>query len=126
MLMKKVAPLILNYNNSKDTIECVSSLLKSDTSPYRIIIVDNKSTDTSFADIKEWLATLSHPLGLKEKKTSVSGSYSQVWAFTSPSNIRIQRWSPKLGQVYKVEPRQTEGSCPRAREIVTRRNSRPR
>jgi hypothetical protein len=37
-----------------------------------------------------------------------------------------ERWSPKLGQVYKVEPRQTEGSCPRAREIVTRRNSRPR
>ena len=43
----KVCIILLNYNNPKDTIECVKSLYKIDYSNYEIIVVDNKSTDNS-------------------------------------------------------------------------------
>ena len=45
--MKKVAIIILNYKNSKDTIECVESLEKINYKNFNIIIVDNDSKDDS-------------------------------------------------------------------------------
>lgn len=45
--MKKVAIIILNYRNSKDTIECVESLEKISYKDFEIIIVDNDSKDDS-------------------------------------------------------------------------------
>lgn len=99
--MKKISPIILNYNNAKDTIECVSSLLLSDTAPYSIIIVDNKSTDASCSEIKEWLETLSHPMDIEEQKTLWhSNSCSQAWTFTYPSNIRILLMVAKSNKGY--------------------------
>jgi GT2 family glycosyltransferase len=44
---KSVSIIILNWNNYKDTIECVESCLKLDYSPYEIVIVDNASEDDS-------------------------------------------------------------------------------
>jgi hypothetical protein len=42
--MKKTALIILNYNNYLDTIECVKSVLKYNTSPVKFVIIDNGST----------------------------------------------------------------------------------
>lgn len=50
--MKKVAIVILNYKNSKDTIECVESLEKINYKNFEIIIVDNDSRDNSVEILK--------------------------------------------------------------------------
>ena len=50
---KKVFIILLNYNSYEDTIECVESIAESEKElNYKIIIVDNNSTD----DSKEKLA----------------------------------------------------------------------
>lgn len=50
--MKKIAIIILNYKNSKDTIECVESLEKIGYKNFEIIIVDNDSKDGSIEFLK--------------------------------------------------------------------------
>ncbi len=47
MRNEPVYVIILNWNNWKDTIECVESCLKLTYSNFRILIVDNGSTDNS-------------------------------------------------------------------------------
>lgn len=42
---KMVCIILVNYNGYKDTLECVQSILKSSYTNYKIIIVDNASTD---------------------------------------------------------------------------------
>lgn len=41
----KIAVILVNYNGLNDTIECVKSILESDYTNYKIIIVDNDSSD---------------------------------------------------------------------------------
>jgi GT2 family glycosyltransferase len=43
----RVGIVILNWNNAKDTIDCLSSLFSIDFDNYFVIIVDNGSTDDS-------------------------------------------------------------------------------
>lgn len=45
--MPLVYIILVNYNGYKDTIECINSLKKIDYSNYKIIIVDNASSDNS-------------------------------------------------------------------------------
>lgn len=42
--MKKTAIIILNYNNDKDTINCIESVEKFNTAPIKYVIVDNGSS----------------------------------------------------------------------------------
>lgn len=44
---KYTALIILNYNNYQDTINCISSIIKYNTAPIKIIIVDNYSTNVN-------------------------------------------------------------------------------
>ncbi len=44
----KLAIIILNYNNAKDTIACVNSILSFSDDQIHIYIVDNNSSDSSF------------------------------------------------------------------------------
>ncbi len=44
--------LILNFNGAKDTLECLESLKKIKYKNYKILIVDNGSTDDSFLIIQ--------------------------------------------------------------------------
>ncbi len=46
--------ILLNYNGPSDTIECLKSLTKLTYPNYRVIIVDNNSSDTSLKDIENW------------------------------------------------------------------------
>ncbi|WP_169808425.1 glycosyltransferase family 2 protein [Clostridium ljungdahlii] len=46
---------MVNYNGYKDTIECVNSLIKLNYSNYKIVIVDNASSDDSVKILKEEL-----------------------------------------------------------------------
>lgn len=51
--MRKYGFVVLNYNNSKDTIECVNSILNITSNDYEVVIVDNNSTDDSLSKIKD-------------------------------------------------------------------------
>lgn len=48
MNKKFVVIIILNFNKSADTIECINSLKRIHYSDYKVILVDNCSTDDSF------------------------------------------------------------------------------
>ena len=49
----KVYVSLVNYNGFRDTIECIQSLQKIDYTNFRIVIVDNNSTDESFSTLSE-------------------------------------------------------------------------
>lgn len=46
--------ILLNYNGYHDTIECLKSLDKIKYSNYKIIVVDNSSTDDSLSILEEY------------------------------------------------------------------------
>lgn len=54
--MRKGDPLIfiviLNWNGKRDTLECLSSVVKIDYPRYQVIVVDNGSTDDSVSAIR--------------------------------------------------------------------------
>lgn len=46
--------VILNYNNASDTIECINSLMKSEYMDFKILLVDNFSSDDSLDILNEY------------------------------------------------------------------------
>ena len=50
MEKNKTAIIILNYNNSSDTINCIKSVERYNTAPVKYIVVDNGSTKTQVID----------------------------------------------------------------------------
>jgi len=49
----KVDIIIVNYNRVKDTIECIESLSQLSYSNYKIVIIDNNSSDSSVRAIND-------------------------------------------------------------------------
>ena len=49
-----VAIVILNWNGWEDTIECLESLYQISYSDYRVILVDNNSSNESILKIKDY------------------------------------------------------------------------
>lgn len=49
-----IAVILVNYNNWEDTIECVASILESDYTNYKVIVVDNDSVNDSVLKMKEY------------------------------------------------------------------------
>ena len=47
----KICIILVNYNGSEDTIECVETIKKNIQMDYRIVVVDNASTDNSYQKI---------------------------------------------------------------------------
>ena len=50
-----VSIILINYNGYNDTIDCISSLEKIKYNDYRIIIVDNCSTDNSIDKLNNYI-----------------------------------------------------------------------
>jgi hypothetical protein len=48
------AIVIVNHNGAADLIECLEALLRSPDENWRIIVVDNKSTDNSLESLRLW------------------------------------------------------------------------
>lgn len=53
-MANKVFIVLLNYNGSLDTIECLESLLKLNYENHQIIIVDNSETLVPFENLTSW------------------------------------------------------------------------
>lgn len=49
----RAAIIVLNWNNKRDTVECIKSLGKIDYPNFEVILVDNGSSDDSVKTIKE-------------------------------------------------------------------------
>jgi GT2 family glycosyltransferase len=46
--------VVLNWDNSHDTIPCIESLLAADPRPAHVVVVDNGSSDSSVQILKRW------------------------------------------------------------------------
>jgi len=69
----RLAIVMINWNRPEDTIECLESLLRTDT-PMRIIIVDNGSEDDSIARLQSWAsgeAPYETPVGPMRRLTAL-------------------------------------------------------
>ena len=62
--------ILLNFNGKDYTIDCIDSVLKSDYPNFEIVIIDNASTDGSFAVLKKKY--------LKNKRVRIFRSESQL------------------------------------------------
>ena len=51
---KQVYISIVNYNNAIQTINCIKSILKLNYDNYKIVLVDNNSSDNSIEDLENW------------------------------------------------------------------------
>ncbi|BCZ47099.1 glycosyl transferase [Clostridium gelidum] len=69
--------IVINYNGYKDTIECVESLKKINYKNYKIIIVDNASTNNSIMYIKQSLKDC-FIIELKENLGFASGNNAGI------------------------------------------------
>jgi len=52
--LPRVAIVVLNWNSWSDTIECLEALQQLEYLDYRIVVVDNGSTDASAERIRQW------------------------------------------------------------------------
>lgn len=50
--------IILNWNSYNDTMECIDSIRKSSYQNYELLIVDNSSTDNSYAILKRQFSNI--------------------------------------------------------------------
>lgn len=65
-----IAVIILNYNSYKHTITCLNALLCMNTRPKWIIVIDNKSTNSSIFHIEQWMyATFTTYFKFNNKKS---------------------------------------------------------
>lgn len=80
MSEKSVAIIIVNWNNFKDTIECVLSVQKINYPNYKIFLVDNGSTDDSYFELK--------PLASDKVEVIETG---KNFGFSGGNNIGIKK-----------------------------------
>jgi len=62
--------IILNYNGWRDTIECITSLLEMEPQDYKIVCVDNCSTDDSVVNIKDFISSLEQDIVFLHSSTN--------------------------------------------------------
>ena len=60
--------ILVNYNNNLDTSETIYNLLEQILSFYKIIVIDNCSTNNSFKILKEKFKTINDVIIIKSKK----------------------------------------------------------
>ena len=58
-----ISVIVVNYNSSEHTINCVSSILAQTKGhfTYEIIIVDNNSSDAELIKLRSWLYAVQEP-----------------------------------------------------------------
>lgn len=80
---KKVAIILLNWNNSNDTIECIKSLMDSDLQIFRIIVIDNASEVHDLRKLEVFTQKHSNIIELKKNKSNFGFSHAHNIVFNS-------------------------------------------
>jgi GT2 family glycosyltransferase len=70
---KLVYIVVLNYNGAQTTLDCVRSVLNLDYPNFRVLVVDNASTDGSVAQFKEALTDPRVELLLNDENEGYAG-----------------------------------------------------
>jgi len=71
--LSPVAVLLLNWNNWKDTNECLESVFQTSGVPYRIVVCDNGSQDNSLNHIATWAQSAGKPYVLLSRTEAETG-----------------------------------------------------
>ena len=77
-----VGIIILNYNTPSDVIDCIKSIRETTSVEYKIYVVDNKSTDDSFA-------VLTNELAGEDGVTVVESDYNGGYSYGNNFGIKI-------------------------------------
>jgi len=107
-MQKDTSIIILNYNNYQNTITCVNSILNNEKKIFRLIIIDNGSTNNSFKEIELFFINLN----IKYKTTDnldgvdtddmfILFKFTQNIGYAKGNNIGL-RLGIKLGTKYLV------------------------
>lgn len=68
MIQPSVYIILLNYNGYKDTICCIDSLRDINYKNYKIIVVDNHSTDSSKKEISQYIKNKEDVIFIESKE----------------------------------------------------------
>jgi GT2 family glycosyltransferase len=93
-IAKKIGIVVLTWNDSKNTIECLNSIIKSDYNKYDIILVNNNSKKDHILQIKKWGGKKI----LEINKNYKIGNTGQKKIYLLNSNkVKNQKWAVNLG-----------------------------
>lgn len=67
-MKKKVSIVLVNYNTTQDTIECIKSLEKIDYNNFDIIVVDNKSRQDEFYELDKFIKNIKNCILISSDK----------------------------------------------------------
>jgi GT2 family glycosyltransferase len=88
--MNATCIIVLNYNNGPKTVQCISGIMKQTLPGYRIILIDNHSTDDSLGVIQEFLLRARLRFRFIEPPNGITG------ALPGPDEVLIVK-SPRNG-----------------------------
>lgn len=84
-----VCVVVINWNGWLDTIVCLESLFAVTGSAIRVVVCDNGSTDQSYQELANWLA--SHVFAIQSKAASENPAQrSMSFAFSCEGDRRVQ------------------------------------
>ena len=63
-MANRIAVSIINYINTKATIECIESLIKQDFKCFDIFLLDNNSPKDSLIQLKRYLKSITKKINL--------------------------------------------------------------
>lgn len=97
-----VGIVILNYNNSKDTIACVNSVLKYIDVQFKLLLVDNGSTNKAVTDeLINYVTTLESSYSCKVLEDTNALALKQINLLLLPTNIGYARGNKQgLSMIY--------------------------
>lgn len=82
--MKEIAIIILNYNNSKDTVECLNSLEKINKKKFKIFLVDNSSNIKEYYYLEERIQNYNMDIQLMRSNENKGFSHGNNIALKLP------------------------------------------
>jgi GT2 family glycosyltransferase len=95
--MKRVDVVVLNWNGWQDTLACLASLARLDYPDFRLLVVDNGSTDGSVGKISEampWVELLQTGANLgfgggcnAGMRRALAGDAAYVWLVNSDATV---------------------------------------
>lgn len=119
--MKRVDVVVLNWNGWQDTLACLASLARLDYPDFRLLVVDNGSTDGSVGKISEampWVELLQTGANLgfgggcnAGMRQALAGDAGYVWLVNSDATVdsgalsalvKVAEQNPALGSVGSV------------------------
>jgi cellulose synthase/poly-beta-1,6-N-acetylglucosamine synthase-like glycosyltransferase len=99
------ALLVLTWNNYSDTAECIETLLRLDYSNYKIIGIDNHSTDGSIERLKREFSQVTFIENEENFGFDVAMNRGPRWTIWAGGSTRATDTPPRLNRTRRRAPR---------------------